>query len=81
LNAVQVRLLGGFEVEGIELRALGTRKARLLLRRLASAAGRPVGVDELVDAVWGDDSTRPPFLSMRRWNTGGPRCKASPECA
>jgi DNA-binding SARP family transcriptional activator/tetratricopeptide (TPR) repeat protein len=52
---LRVHLMGGFEVEGVQAAALGTRKARLLLRRLALAAGRPVGVDELAEAVWGDD--------------------------
>ena len=52
---LRVRVLGGFAVEGIEERALGTRKARLLLKRLAVAGGRPVAADELAAAVWGDD--------------------------
>ena len=44
---LRVRVLGGFAVEGYEERALGTRKARLLLKRLAAAGGRPVTADEL----------------------------------
>jgi len=51
--ALRVRVLGGFAVEGVEERALGTRKARLLLKRLAVAQGRPVPAEELAAAVWG----------------------------
>ena len=52
---LRVRVLGGFAVEGLEERALGTRKARLLLKRLAVAGGRPVSADELAAVVWGDE--------------------------
>jgi DNA-binding SARP family transcriptional activator len=51
---LRVRLLGGFAVEGLEERALGTRKARLLLKRLAVSAGRPVSTEGLAAAVWGE---------------------------
>ncbi|MBV9660894.1 MAG: AAA family ATPase [Acidimicrobiales bacterium] len=54
---LRVRVLGGFALEGIDERALGTRKARLLLKRLAVAAGRPVAADELAEVLWPD---RPP---------------------
>jgi DNA-binding SARP family transcriptional activator len=53
-------VLGGFAVEGLEERALGTRKARLLLKRLAVAGGRAVSAEELAAAVWGDDLPRNP---------------------
>lgn len=56
-GALRVRLLGGFEVEGVEQRALGSRKGRLLSKRLAVAAGAAVPVGELVEAVW---AGRPP---------------------
>ena len=36
-------------------RALGTRKARILLKRLAVARGQPVPSDEIAAAVWGGD--------------------------
>jgi DNA-binding SARP family transcriptional activator/tetratricopeptide (TPR) repeat protein len=58
--ALRVRVLGGFAVEGIEERALGTRKARLLLKRLAVASGRPVAPGDLAIAVWGDDLPQKP---------------------
>ena len=57
---LRVRVLGGFAVEGLEERSLGTRKARLLLKRLAVAEGRPVPADELAAAVWGDELPRNP---------------------
>ncbi len=57
---LRVRLLGGFAVEGVDERALGTRKARVLLKQLAVAQGRPVPVDELVEVVWGDETPRTP---------------------
>ncbi len=57
---LRVRVLGGFVVEGREERGLGTRKARLLLRRLAVAGGRPVRGEELAAAVWGEKQPRNP---------------------
>jgi DNA-binding SARP family transcriptional activator/tetratricopeptide (TPR) repeat protein len=60
-STLRVRLLGGFEVEGVEPRAVGSRKARLLAKRLAVAAGAAVPVGELVEAVWaGDPPVRAP---------------------
>jgi DNA-binding SARP family transcriptional activator len=49
---LQVRVLGEFEVEGIDPRRLGSRKARTLLKVLALARGQPVPVDRLVDCLW-----------------------------
>ena len=57
---VRVRLLGGFVVEGLDEKALGTRKARLLLKRLAVATGRPVPADELIAVVWPERPPREP---------------------
>lgn len=51
---VRVRVLGTFEVEGLDARALGSRKARTLLKILALARGRPVAADRLIDCLWGD---------------------------
>jgi DNA-binding SARP family transcriptional activator len=51
-GAVRVRLLGGLSVEGIDEHALGSRKARLLLKRLAVARGDTVTTGELADVVW-----------------------------
>ena len=49
-----MRLLGGFEIEGVLERDLGSRKGRTLLKMLAVARGRPVSVDRIADALWGD---------------------------
>jgi DNA-binding SARP family transcriptional activator len=46
--------LGGLQVDGLEASALGSRKGRAVLRRLAAAEGRPVAVDDLAAAVWGE---------------------------
>ena len=51
---LRARLLGAFAVDGFEERELGSRKARLLLRRLALANGAAVPIDELADVLWGD---------------------------
>ena len=49
---VRVRLLGGLAIDGVDLAALGSAKARLLVRRLAVERGRPVSIDALVDLIW-----------------------------
>ena len=49
---LRVRLLGPFEIEGVESQRLGSRKARTLLKILALARGRPVAVDFLVECLW-----------------------------
>lgn len=51
---LRVRVVGAFSVEGLDEKALGTRKARLLLKRLAVAGGRPVPSDELAAVLWPD---------------------------
>src|SRR5437879_5829114 len=56
---VRVRVLGGFEVEGVAPHQLGSRKARTLLKVLAMARGRPVAVDELIERLWPDDEGAP----------------------
>ena len=52
MGEVRVRVLGGFEIEGVEARLLGSRKARTLLQALALARGRPVTVDSLAEWLW-----------------------------
>ncbi len=49
-----MRVLGGLDVEGLEPRAVGSRKARSLVRLLALARGRVVPTRDLVAALWGD---------------------------
>ena len=51
---LRVRVLGGFDVDGIPAPRLGSRKGRTLLKVLALARGHPVPVDRLVDALWPD---------------------------
>jgi DNA-binding SARP family transcriptional activator len=52
MKSLAVRLLGEFAVDGVESRALGSRKARLALHLLALADGQPVPSDVLADALW-----------------------------
>jgi DNA-binding SARP family transcriptional activator len=56
---LRIRLAGRFTVERegqvLDDRALGNRKARLLLKLLAARRGRLVPTDSIVDALWGDD--------------------------
>lgn len=59
-GSVRVRLLGGFSVEGLDEKRLGTRKARVLLKRLAVAAGRPVPTEDLVVLLWPDHPPKQP---------------------
>jgi DNA-binding SARP family transcriptional activator len=54
MKSLAVRVLGEFGVDGVEARALGSRKARLALHLLALGDGQPVPADVLVDALWGD---------------------------
>ena len=49
-----MRVLGGLDVEGLEPLAVGSRKARSLVRLLALARGRVVATRDLVEALWGD---------------------------
>ncbi len=50
-----MRLLGGLEVEGVDARSLGSRKARTLVKVLVLARGAPVSADRIADVLWGDD--------------------------
>ena len=52
-TSLQVRLLGPFEVVAAEARE--RQQAPRLLALLALRGGRVVGVDSLIDALWGDD--------------------------
>jgi DNA-binding SARP family transcriptional activator len=55
---VRLRILGDLQLEGLETAQLGRRQLRTLLKVLAVGHGHPVGVDRLVDCLWGD--TPPP---------------------
>ena len=60
-GVLRVRLLGALEVEGVDARALGSRKARTLVKILALARGRRVSADRISDVLWpdGDGPARP----------------------
>ena len=53
MDRLSLRVLGAFDVDGADSYALGSRKARRLLRLLALSHGRVVGASDLVDALWG----------------------------
>ena len=54
---LKVSVLGGLHIQGVDKHALGSRKARTLIKVLAVARGQPVPVGRLVDCLWPD---RPP---------------------
>jgi DNA-binding SARP family transcriptional activator len=58
---LRVRLLGGLDVEGLDERTIGSRKARTLVKVLALARGAPVAADAVVEALWpgGDEPAKP----------------------
>jgi DNA-binding SARP family transcriptional activator len=60
MRSLAVRVLGDFSVDGIEPAALGSRKARLLLRLLALGNGEMVPSDVLADALWGESAPAKP---------------------
>ncbi len=55
MGELKVRLLGGLYIEGVDANALGSRKARTLLKVLALARGAPVSADALADYLWASD--------------------------
>jgi len=54
MRSLAVRVLGDFGVDGVEPRALGSKKARQALRLLALGGGQVVPSDVLIDAIWPD---------------------------
>ena len=54
---LKVSVLGGLHIQGVDKHALGSRKARTLIKVLAVARGQPVPVPRLVDCLWPE---RPP---------------------
>ena len=57
---MRVRVLGTFEVEGVQAHDLGSRKGRTLLKLLALADHQPVSVDRIADVLWGDEQPSRP---------------------
>jgi DNA-binding SARP family transcriptional activator len=78
-DAVRVRVIDGLSVEGFAEHQLGSRKARLALRMLGIAQGRPVSIERLADILWLDDQPRDPpaqlavIMSRLRGVLGGAR--------
>ncbi|HUP87346.1 MAG TPA: AAA family ATPase [Acidimicrobiales bacterium] len=60
VERLRVRVLGGFAVDGLSERGLGSLKARRLVKVLALARGRPVSADRLADILWGDEQPARP---------------------
>ncbi len=54
VRSVRVRLLGELEVEGFESSRFGRRQVRTLLKILALHHDQPVGLDRLIDCLWGE---------------------------
>jgi len=54
VQSVRLRILGELRLEGCQTAQLGRRQVRTLLKVLAVGQGRPVGVDRLVNCLWGD---------------------------
>ena len=49
-----MRVLGELGIDGVDVRTLADRKARVLLRLLALARGRAITTAALAEALWGD---------------------------
>lgn len=60
VHRLRIHLLGGFEVEEVDARRFGSRKARTLLKVLALARGAPVSTDRLADCLWPEDPPERP---------------------
>lgn len=67
-GTVAVRVLGPFDVS-VDGRAVSLPQGRLqvLLAVLAMSAGRPVGPDRVVDAVWGTELPADPRRTLRTY--------------
>lgn len=52
MEQLRIRLFGGLEVEGVESRATGSRKARTLVKVLTLARRSPVSVARLAGILW-----------------------------
>src|ERR1700681_1750127 len=57
VGELKVSVLGALDIHGIDKHALGSRKARTLIKVLAVARGQPFPVPRLIDCLWPD---RPP---------------------
>jgi DNA-binding SARP family transcriptional activator/tetratricopeptide (TPR) repeat protein/DNA-binding XRE family transcriptional regulator len=76
-DGLQIGVLGPFVVEsGSQLADVGPEKQRCLLALLALRPGIPVGNDEIVDFIWGDD---PPASCVNLVHTYGSRLRRALE--
>ena len=66
--SIDVRVLGPFEVlAGGDSLALGSPKQRALLAALVISANRVVGVDQLVEELWGDEAPARAMASLQAY--------------
>lgn len=62
VGELKVSVLGALDIHGVNKHALGSRKARTLIKVLAVARGQPVPVPRLIDCGWPDRSPARPSL-------------------
>src|SRR6202165_1826555 len=65
VGALKVSVLGALDIHGVDKHALGSRKARTLIKVLAVARGQPVPVPRLVDCLWPDAPPARPLIKVR----------------
>jgi DNA-binding SARP family transcriptional activator len=81
VQSLRVRLLGDLQIEGFEAARLGRRQVRTLLKVLALHHDQPVGLERLVDCLWGDEPPARPndqvsvLVSRLRAITGADRVR------
>ena len=54
VGELKVSVLGALDIHGVDKHALGSRKARTLIKVLAVARGQPVPVPRLIECLWPD---------------------------
>ena len=64
---LKVSVLGALHIQGVDKHALGSRKARTLIKVLAVARGQPVAVPRLIDCLWPDRPPRDRPSKSRYW--------------
>src|ERR1700694_140373 len=73
VGALKVSVLGALDIHGVNKHALGSRKARTLIKVLAVARGQPVPVPRLVDCLWPD---KPPARPSQQISVLGSRLRS-----
>src|SRR6202158_6196107 len=64
VGELKVSVLGALDIHGVDKHALGSRKARTLIKVLAVARGQPVPVPRLVDCLWPDNPPARPSQQL-----------------